>query len=90
MMNRLFKRGMVIALAAAMTTSAGIPAMAAQKETLEETVPTSEAVSYTHLTIGMDTHVNLCPLSGYIFSSLFITDGSIIIRSGKNLSLIHI
>lgn len=32
MMNRLFKRGMVIALAAAMTTSAGIPAMAAQKE----------------------------------------------------------
>ena len=35
-------------------------------------------------TIGMDTHVNLCPLSGYIFSSLFITDGSIIIRSGKN------
>lgn len=31
MMNRLFKRGMVIALAAAMTTSAGIPAMAAQK-----------------------------------------------------------
>lgn len=38
MMNRLFKRGMVIALAAAMTTSAGIPAMAAQKETQEETV----------------------------------------------------
>ena len=38
MMNRLFKRGMVIALAAAMTTSAGIPAMAAQKETLEETL----------------------------------------------------
>lgn len=37
-MNRLFKRGMVIALAAAMTTSAGIPAMAAQKETLEETL----------------------------------------------------
>lgn len=36
MMNRLFKRGMVIALAAAMTTSAGIPAMAAQKETQEE------------------------------------------------------
>ena len=48
MMNRLFKRGTVIALAAAMTTSAGIPAMAAQKETLEETVTTS-AVSYTHL-----------------------------------------
>ena len=42
MMNRLFKRGMVIALAAAMTTSAGIPAMAAQKETQEETVTTSE------------------------------------------------
>ena len=36
MMNRLFKRGMVIALAAAMTTSAGIPAMAAQKETPTE------------------------------------------------------
>ena len=32
MMNGLFKRGMVIALASAMTTSAGIPAMAAQKE----------------------------------------------------------
>ena len=38
MMNRLFKRGMVIALAAAMTTSAGIPVMAAQKETLGETL----------------------------------------------------
>jgi len=36
------------------------------------------------LTIGMDTHVNLGPLSDNIFSSLFITDGSIIIRSGKN------
>ena len=50
MMNRLFKRGMVIALAAAMTTSAGIPAMAAQKETLEETleetVTTSEVTQW--------------------------------------------
>ena len=45
MMNRLFKRGMVIALAAAMTTSAGIPAMAAQKETQEETVTTSEQLN---------------------------------------------
>ena len=42
MMNRLFKRGTVIALAAAMTTSAGIPAMAAQKETLDETVTTNK------------------------------------------------
>jgi len=51
MMNRLFKRGMVIALAAAMTTSAGIPAMAAQKETLEETVTTSE-VTQTNVDYG--------------------------------------
>ena len=59
MMNRLFKRGMVIALAAAMTTSAGIPAMAAQKETLD-------AVSYTHLdvykrqTTKHSNYVNCC------------------------------
>ena len=51
MMNRLFKRGMVIALAAAMTTSAGIPAMAAQKETQEETVTTSE-VTQTNVDYG--------------------------------------
>ena len=51
MMNRLFKRGMVIALAAAMTTSAGIPAMAAQKETLDETVTTSE-VTQTNVDYG--------------------------------------
>lgn len=51
MMNRLFKRGTVIALAAAMTTSAGIPAMAAQKETLEETVTTSE-VTQTNVDYG--------------------------------------
>ena len=51
MMNRLFKRGMVIALAAAMTTSAGIPVMAAQKETQEETVTTSE-VTQTNVDYG--------------------------------------
>ena len=55
MMNRLFKRGMVIALAAAMTTSAGIPVMAAQKETqeetLDETVTTSE-VTQTNVDYG--------------------------------------
>lgn len=51
MMNRLFKRGMVIALAAAMTTSAGVPAMAAQKETQEETVTTSE-VTQTNVDYG--------------------------------------
>ena len=54
MMNRLFKRGMVIALAAAMTTSAGIPAMAAQKETQEETVTTSE-VTQTNVDYGSPT-----------------------------------
>ena len=48
MMNRLFKRGMVIALAAAMTTSAGIPAMAAQKETLDETL--DETVTTSEVT----------------------------------------
>ncbi len=42
---------MVIALAAAMTTSAGIPAMAAQKETLDETVTTSE-VTQTNVDYG--------------------------------------
>lgn len=51
MMNRLFKRGMLIALAAAMTTSAGVPAMAAQKETQEETVTTSE-VTQTNVDYG--------------------------------------
>lgn len=55
MMNRLFKRGMVIALAAAMTTSAGIPAMAAQKETLEETLEetvTTSEVTQTNVDYG--------------------------------------
>ena len=51
MMNRLFKRGMLIALAAAMTTSAGVPVMAAQKETQEETVTTSE-VTQTNVDYG--------------------------------------
>ncbi len=44
---------MVIALAAAMTTSAGIPAMAAQKETQEETVTTSEV---TQTNVDMVSH----------------------------------
>lgn len=50
MMNRLFKRGMVIALAAAMTTSAGIPAMAAQKETVTTSEVTQTNVDYGSLT----------------------------------------
>ena len=50
MMNRLFKRGTVIALAAAMTTSAGIPAMAAQKETVTTSEVTQTNVDYGSLT----------------------------------------
>lgn len=50
MMNRLFKRGMVIALAAAMTTSAGIPVMAAQKETVTTSEVTQTNVDYGSLT----------------------------------------
>lgn len=65
MMNRLFKRGMVIALAAAMTTSAGIPAMAAQKETQEETVTTSE-VTQTNVDYGSLTQKELDKKAGWI------------------------
>ena len=65
MMNRLFKRGMVIALAAAMTTSAGIPAMAAQKETLEETVTTSE-VTQTNVDYGSLTQKEIESLTPFM------------------------
>ena len=65
MMNRLFKRGMVIALAAAMTTSAGIPAMAAQKETQEETATTSE-VTQTNVDYGSLTQKELDKKAGWI------------------------
>lgn len=60
MMSRLFKRGMVIALAAAMTTSAGIPAMAAQKETLEETLEeTQEETQEETVTTLEETQTNV-------------------------------
>ena len=65
MMNRLFKRGMVIALAAAMTTSAGIPAMAAQKETQEETVTTSE-VTQTNVDMVLSLRRRLKSLTPFM------------------------
>ena len=69
MMNRLFKRGMVIALAAAMTTSAGIPAMAAQKETQEETVTTSE-VTQTNVDYGSLTQKEIEEFNSYFMTDL--------------------
>ena len=50
-MKNRYKKILASALAAAMTTSAGIPAMAAQKETQEETVTTSE-VTQTNVDYG--------------------------------------
>lgn len=72
MMNRLFKRGMVIALAAAMTTSAGIPAMAAQKETLDETVTTSE-VTQTNVDYGSSLRRRLKSLTPFMTDLTLLT-----------------
>ena len=72
MMNRLFKRGMVIALAAAMTTSAGIPAMAAQKETQEETVTTSE-VTQTNVDYGSLTQKEIEELTPFMTDLTLLT-----------------
>ena len=87
MMNRLFKRGMVIALASAMTTSAGIPAMAAQKETQEETVTTSE-VTQTNVDYGSLTQKEIEEFNS-IYDRLDAIDKEVIPRMGIMLCTIQ-
>ena len=94
MMNRLFKRGMVIALAAAMTTSEGIHAMAAQKETQEETVTTSCLLytSMNYLLLYLEENYGLTREKKVQSAIKIVANENRYhpVRDYLNLSLIHI